>query len=216
MSNFRILAVLVLTLLLWSELANAQQPFRNSIRFQNSAITDTAYTAAVILKSKKVAFRRSLWHTLAPVASAFVISRLTEGNTIEAPVAALLGYGLMVGPSMGNLYAEDWSRGINGFVFRGLGVGAVILAGSLGDDVIDYTPIGGYDRHDWHDPLTESEFVRLVGTAIYIGGVLYNFLTLNRSVDEYSHDLKKGVRIEVSPSYDIKTGTPLLSTHIRF
>lgn len=212
MTSFRIFAALVLTVLFWSEPAFAQ----DYIRFPKNTIADTANAAAVTPKSKKKALRRSLWHTLAPSAAGVALALLSDDERVDNLAGLSVGYGLMIGPSMGSLYARDWYRGLNGFVFRSLGVGMVILSESLGDGIIDYGPFGNEHTEHWHDPLTVSEYVGLAGVGIIACGILYNYLTLNRSVDEYNHNLRKGVRIDVAPSYDFKSGTPLVSARISF
>lgn len=165
------------------------------------------------LKSEKTALHRSLWHTLSPLASGFLIGGIL-GEDAVVPAASLFTYGLMIGPSTGNIYANDWKRGFNGFLFRALGIGAMIMSKTYSGEHLD----GGARPNSYGSgsSLQATDVVLVAGIAIFSGGILYNFVTTDQSVREYNKRVRQGIGVRLAPSIDRKTGTTLLTARITF
>ncbi|HNJ72219.1 MAG TPA: hypothetical protein PL129_06950, partial [bacterium] len=74
------------------------------------------------LHPKKNATEAFLWnagHTVLPVvAGGYILNKL---DTYETAGSLAMGYGLLIGPSMGNFYAQDYGRGFLGIGIRTAG-----------------------------------------------------------------------------------------------
>ncbi len=165
------------------------------------------------LKSEKTALHRSLWHTLAPVVSGYLLVGIV-GEDTAIPATSLLVYGLMIGPSTGNIYAHDWKRGFNGFLFRGLGIGTMILSEAYSGELLDGGPSPGF--YGSGSSFQATDVVLAAGIVIFAGGIVYNFVTADQSVREYNERVRQGIGVRMAPSLDMKTGTPLLIARITF
>ncbi len=78
------------------------------------------------------AWKRVAWHTLAPAGGGALFSAITAAaNTgLEGGGAPFIIYGLLVGPSMGNVYLDDYSGAFSGGLSR-LGGAAIGMAGLM-------------------------------------------------------------------------------------
>jgi hypothetical protein len=78
------------------------------------------------------AWKRVAWHTLAPAGGGALFSGITAlaAPGLEGGGAPFIIYGLLIGPSMGNVYLEDYSGAFQGGLSR-LGGGAIGMAGLI-------------------------------------------------------------------------------------
>ncbi len=158
------------------------------------------------LHSKKNATEAFLWsagHTVLPVvAGGYILNKL---DTYETAGSFAVGYGFLIGPSMGNFYAQDFGRGLLGVGIRTAGTALFYsgVADALQDDWFDDE--GNDSRGDGGAKITG-------GFIIYTIGALYSIFTLPQSV----HDYNKKFELSASPSYDPKSRTLALHAQLVF
>jgi len=140
----------------------------------------------LIPKSKSKALSYSLVGTLAPVAVS--IPLLKDGGSAGF---ALGSFGLLFGPGLGHLYAENSNRFVSGLIIRGLAGGVAIF--SVSKFGID---IWGNDSQDTFGPI----MVFLVGGVTVVASSLHDISTTGESVDWYNkqHALSQ---IKLQPCY---------------
>lgn len=162
--------------------------------------------------------RAKMWrHTLIPLGAGYLLMAVGGGldygfeNDIDGlviPGSLLAGYGGLIGPSMGNLYAEDLERGLGGIGARFLGstlfaLGVVSFTDNLFDDIF-------YGENNSYSGAT---VLISMGIALYLGSAIYNMATTGRSVREYNARAA-GVSFSLAPSVDLRTSMPILAMRI--
>ena len=125
---------------------------------------------------------------------------LSAGSTIVlAPVA---GIGLIVGPSAGSIYAEDWQAVRWGVGIRTASIG--VIAGSA----------LAYDGS-----LLFDTYMAAFG-SILLGSIVYDtFFMSRKSVRKYNDQLQsagRGLQLTVRPWAGAQRVSPGISLHIRF
>ena len=133
------------------------------------------------LKSASKARSIALSNTLSPIGLGLGSVALFENNTIQTVGSALTVYGLVVGPSTGNFYAEDYKRGAFGMLVRATGAFLMVDATReiFGNDFADALKID-----DKKVSLTDTKI--LIGEVLVLGSIAYNILTTGASVEEYN------------------------------
>jgi hypothetical protein len=161
------------------------------------------------IKSVSEARGLALNNTLLPVATGIGAVYLFKNNTVQTVGAALAVYGLIMGPSAGNFYAEDYMRGTLGAMMR-IGSGYLLLDATrelMGDRVAD--------RLAWDDKrVSISDTQVLVGAGVFAGSMLYNLLSAGASVREYNQ--QSGYSFYVVPGRVNQNLVPLLTARFDF
>ena len=104
-----------------------------------------------------------------------------ENNTIET-IGVILGiYGIVMGPSTGNFYANDQPRGVIGMGIRTAGSFLVIDATRevFGDQFANTLKVD-----DQKVSVTDTKILR--GGTLLLAGTVYNILSVKSSVEEYN------------------------------
>lgn len=161
------------------------------------------------LKSVDEARSKAMYGTIVPVAIGIGTTALLENNTLEKTASFMLVYGLMMGPSFGNLYARDYVRGMLGVAAR-LG-GAYLLMDATrelaGNDIAD-----GLGWDDKEVSLTDTRV--LIGGGLIVASAIYNIISAKASVERYNASL--GYEVQVAPSYQGGRLVPMVSASVTF
>jgi hypothetical protein len=162
------------------------------------------------LKSVSEARNRALTGTLVPIATGVAATKLFKSEGLQTTGAALAVYGLVMGPSIGNYYAEDYMRGTLGALVRA-GVGYYMLLDAtrelMGEQVSKSL---GWDKKD----IELSDTPVLIGAGIFIGSMVYNVISSKNSVNEYNSSMGYGMQLEGKRIGD-KT-VPVLTAKVHF
>lgn len=148
-------------------------------------------------------------NTIFPVLTGLGAVYLINNKTIRTTGAALAVYGLIMGPSSGNFYAEDYLRGGLGVVSR-LGSGYLLVDATrelLGEKMADSV---GWDSKEVS--LTDTKV--LVGAGVFLGSMIFNVISAKASVDEYNQSL--GYSVHVRPADLGERTVPVLTASVRF
>lgn len=134
------------------------------------------------LISVSEARNKALTNTVLPVITGVVVPQVFKSKTVQTISASLAIYGLVMGPSAGNFYAEDYLRGGLGAAAR-LSSGYFLLLDAtreiMGKQVSESL---GWDDKDVQ--LTDTGV--LIGAGVFIGSMIYNVLSSKASVREYN------------------------------
>lgn len=161
------------------------------------------------LKSVDDARSKAMYGTIVPIGLGIGTAALVENATIEKMASFMVVYGLVMGPSFGNLYAKDYVRGMLGAAAR-IGGGYLLLDATrelAGDDVAD-----GLGWDDKSVGLNDTRV--LVGGGIILASAIYNIVSARASVNEYNENI--GYEVQVAPSYQGGQMVPMISANIRF
>jgi hypothetical protein len=130
-------------------------------------------------------------------------------GTLGTPELFLISGGLIVGPSVGYIYAGMNDRGSKGIVYRSLfGAGAVLLGNQMGMEIALFG--GEADDDGWP--------VAIFGTAFLIGHALVDLAKVNSRVEEYNFQrlCEKEISINVYPTYFADSNAAGLELNITF
>ncbi len=159
-------------------------------------------------KSKPRALSYSLFSTLVPIAVG--ITLLCPGKEIGATnnVAGLtLGsFGLLCGPGIGHLYAENTDRFVSGMFIRGA-AGVVAIYSLSKIEIVTW----GNDNHG--NPLAVLGF--FLGAAAFVGSTLDDIRTTGIAVDRYNEQ-HGFTQIRLQPCYFANNQAIGLSLGVRF
>ncbi len=162
------------------------------------------------LKNVSEARNRALTNTILPIVTGITAANVIENNTIQTLGSALAIYGLVMGPSGGNFYAEDYLRGGLGVAARA-GVGYFMLLDAtrelMGKEVAESMT---WDNKDVK--LTDTKV--LIGTGVLLGTIVYNIISSKASVNEFNSS--KGYQVELSGEKVGKNIYPVLSAKVGF
>jgi hypothetical protein len=116
--------------------------------------------------------------------------------------------GIVIGPSAGSIYADDWRRATYGMIIRSggilvasAGVGALI-SGALGSD----------------DSVAGLGVVLFAGgLAVTAGSMIYDIiLSSQRSVEDYNRRHQGRAELSVLPWFEANSGRPGFTLNLRF
>lgn len=162
------------------------------------------------MKSVSEARNRSLTNTILPLVSGLTTVTVFHDNRIETVGATLAIYGLVMGPSGGNFYAEDYLRGGLGVLARA-GIGYFLLLDAtrelMGKEVAESMT---WDNKDVN--LTDTKV--LIGATAFLGTMVYNVLSSKASVNEYNRS--KGYTVHLSGENIGGEILPVLSARVNF
>jgi len=162
------------------------------------------------LKSVSKARSIALTNTALSISSGIGMVSLFENNTVQT-IGGILGvYGVIVGPSTGNFYANDYPRGFAGAGARA--IGAFLMADATSEIFgREFADALGVDDKDVS--LTDTKI--LIGEVLVLGGFVYNIISLNKSVEEFNNS-KGGITVNVKPTMVNDKIAPVLSASLRF
>lgn len=172
-----------LTTLLYGQVSNLAKPLlpNQSLLYQDQ--TDTT-SNGFDKKNYRTALRWSIANSVIPFVSAPLAQALLRSDK-----ALLLSfYGLVIGPSGGHLYTQDWKRTLVGSGIRYAG-GRILLRGLFAC---------------WEPGCTKyeekaSQRRGIVGLLIYEVGIGYTLYTLTKSVETFNTRYTKRNAIAVLP-----------------
>ena len=145
-------------------------------------------------KSRGIAFLFSVVGIAAPVTLAAHISNSTQGGS-EAWVGGLAAGGMLLGPSLGQVYAGSHKEAWIGAGVRTGGAFAAMLGLSMVVDDLFCSTEAGEDCND--SPLGLPLYA--VGLVSYVGGAIYSFVNADRSVERFNESQSRLGVIEWSP-----------------
>ncbi len=148
-------------------------------------------------KSKSKALTYSLVGTLAPIAMSMPLLSSGDGAGL-----VLGSFGLLFGPGLGHLYAEDSNRFVSGMFIRGVaGVFAIYSISNIDilSDDDDSGPVLGF----------------LLGSSALLASTFYDICTTGKSVEQYNQQ-HGFTQIKIQPCYWAEHQALGLSIGVRF
>lgn len=155
---------------------------------QVNAQSEISVTTNANEQPKTISEARTLvfTNTLMPVGVGMGTVALFENNTVQSIGAAMAVYGIVVGPSTGNFYANDYARGGLGMAVRF--VGAYLMKNATSE-------IFGHRfsnaLHVDNKDVSIGDTKILIGAGLVIGSMVYNFVTASKSVKEFNKGMKR-------------------------
>ena len=146
-------------------------------------------------KSRGIAFLFSVVGIAAPVSLAAHISSSTHGGS-EAWVGGLAAGGMLLGPSLGQVYAGAHKEAWIGAGVRTGGAFAALLGLRM---VLHDAFCSTEDGEDCDDNALGLPLYA-AGVVSYVGGTIYSFVNADRSVDRYNESQSRLGIIEWSPT----------------
>lgn len=147
---------------------------------RSSSLSIRRGTGKSVSKARNIA----LSNLVTPTLTGLGAMALTDGKRIETVGSALVAYGLVVGPSTGNFYAKDFKRGFIGFAARTTGA---ILMVDASREIFGNTFADRLKIDDKEVSLTDTKI--LIGEALVLGSIIYNIITVKKSVEEYNDSI---------------------------
>lgn len=151
----------------------------------------------------------ALTNTVMAMATGVAAVSLFSNNTIETTGAALTVYGIVMGPSTGNFYAEDYSRGLVGAAGRA--AGAFLMADAT-REVFGHSFADALQIDDQEVSLTDTKM--LIGGSLVVASAVYNLLSIKQSVNNYN--ARWGLSMNVASAGFSHTLTPMLTARYNF
>jgi hypothetical protein len=162
--------------------------------------------------AKSVSQARSiaLTNTALSVGAGIGAVALSDNSTIETAGAILGVYGIVIGPSTGHFYAEDYPRGVIGMGARAIGAVLMVDATSeiFGRDFADAL---GVDDKDVS--LTDTKV--LIGEVLVLGSIVYNLISIKASVEEFNSGQNQ-FGLNVTPTVVNDKVAPVLTASFNF
>lgn len=162
------------------------------------------------LKNGPEARSRAVTATVLPVITGISATKFFKNKTLKTVGASLAIYGLVMGPSAGNFYAEDYLRGGLGVAARA-GIGYFMLLDAtrelMGKDVAESV---GWDHKDVE--LTDTRV--LIGAGVFLGSMIYNVLSSKASAREYNQ--ARGYSLNISGEQIGDSVAPVLTASFSF
>lgn len=160
------------------------------------------------LKSVSEARNIALTNTLMPLATGLGTVALFENNTIQTVGAVMAVYGIIMGPSTGNFYAQDYGRGAAGLAARSVGAYLMVNATS---EIFGRTFANSLNVDNKSVSLTDTKMI--IGEVLILGGTVYNLLSAKTSVEQYNSGTQR-FALRVTPSIVGDQVTPMLTARI--
>lgn len=147
------------------------------------------------MRSEAEAVNQALINTVVPLGMGVGAVKLFESNTLKTFGASLAVYGMVVGPSTGNFYANDYLRGGLGALTR---LGAAFLLQDATSEVFgsDFAEALNVDNGNNNTPVAIEDTEIIVGGALMVGTIAYNIISAQASVREYNRQMGYSVRME--------------------
>lgn len=163
-------------------------------------------------QTKTVSQARSiaLTNTVLSIGTGIGAVAFFENKTIKTTGAYLAVYGIVVGASTGNFYAEDYPRGVIGMGART--VGAILMVDAT-REIFGHKFANTLSVDDQQVKLTDTKM--LIGEAFLLAGLVYNLVSVNQSVEEYNSG-KRSFTLNVTPEVVNNDVAPVLTASFRF
>jgi hypothetical protein len=160
-------------------------------------------------RSESEAISQAIVNTATPIAVGVGAVKLFNNNTVQTVGASLALYGLMVGPSTGNFYANDYLRGGLGALTR---IGAAFLLQDATSEVFgrDFADALNVDN----EPVSIEDTNIIVGSALLVGTIVYNIASAPASVREYNQSM--GYTMEIRSLPGTNRSAPMITARISF
>ncbi len=107
----------------------------------------------------------------------------------------LVSYGVVIGPSIGNFYADDLANGLGGIAIR---------------------TFGGIVAMEAQDGSLRSRNRQKLGYCLIIGGAIYNFISCQASVKRYNRFHAGNVNISFYPVTQLASKTYGIGLQLQF
>ncbi|KAB2880124.1 hypothetical protein F9K33_06490 [bacterium] len=175
-------------------------------RFQIPVLQDQTKTN-IPVKSPSKAMKMALGHTLIPIGAGLGLMIIGDSNVEgirRVSGLTLLTYGGLVGPSMGNFYAKDYTKGGLGIGMRA--IGTLMVASSIGKAM-------AWGNDDEAEGPAPGEMMGTVGVLLVLGSTVWNIMSAPGSANTYNE--KHGLS-GVSVGYDPVSKAGLVSFRITF
>jgi hypothetical protein len=133
----------------------------------------------------------SIGGTVLPVAAAWYLLSDADDGAYAVPIGTFAVAGLLVGPSLGQMYAGSYGRGTVGIIIRGLGgaFGAAGLAQAV-SNVFCMDDGAGSGSSCQHEQDSGMQLM-WVGVAIYTGGALFSLIDTPSAVIRQTDRLRR-------------------------
>lgn len=180
-----------------------------------TAFPDVVFAQAEIgrsryLKNASEARNRAVTNTILPLVTGITATKVFKGDKLQTAGSLLAIYGLLMGPSAGNFYAEDYLRGGLGVAARA-GIGYFMLLDAtreiMGKEVAESLT---WDNKDVE--LTDTNV--LIGAGVFLGSMVYNVISSKASVKEFNRS--KGYYVHLSGEKIGEEIVPVLTAKISF
>lgn len=180
-----------------------------------ATITIAQHTSAQGLKNEELSFqpksasKASLYSFLATAVPVTVGTLSAFDKDLGTDELILISSGLIVGPSVGYIYAGMNEHGTKGIVYRSVfGAGAVLLGNSMGLEIAVFG--GDADDEGW--PLA------IFGTAFLIGHAVIDLARVNSLVNKHNYEkyLYNETSVTLYPKYFADSGAGGLELNITF
>lgn len=178
----------------------------NSVQAQDVTINSSMDRDRV--KSVSKARSIALTNTALSIGTGLGMLTLFDSHTVHKVGAVVAAYGVLVGPSTGNFYANDYPRGFAGVGARTIGA---ILMLDASREIFGNSFGNALGVDDQKVSLTDTKI--LIGEAIVVGSLVYNLLSLKNSVQEFNNQQKK-FAISVMPAVVNNQVAPMISANI--
>ncbi|MDX1637377.1 MAG: hypothetical protein R3281_05380 [Balneolaceae bacterium] len=146
------------------------------------------------VRSENEAISQALTNTIMPVAVGYGSVKLFNSNTIETIGSTLAVYGLVIGPSTGNFYANDYLRGGLGALTR---VGAAFLLKDATSEIFGREFADALNVDNKSVRFGDTEVI--VGAVMMVGTMAYNIISAPVSVSEYNQSMGYAIKLHSLP-----------------
>jgi len=182
------------------------------ISLQVKAQNHISITANRNEHTKTVSEARTLafTNTFMPMAVGMGSVALFNNKTVQSIGAVMTVYGIIMGPSTGNFYANDYARGGLGMVTRL--VGAYLMKNAT-SEIFGQRFSNSLNIDNKKVKLGDTKI--LIGAGLVVGTAIYNFISASKSVKEFNKS-KKRFSLNVTPSVVGKKVSPLLTARVTF
>lgn len=162
--------------------------------------------------TKTVAQARSiaLTNTALSIGAGIASVAFIDNNTVQKAGAFLTVYGIVLAPSTGNFYVEDYPRGVIGMGARAVGTYLMVDATR---EVFGDTFANTFDVDTKKVSLTDTKM--LVGEGLILAGLIYNLISLKSSVQEYNSN-SQNFTLNVNSAVIDDNITPVLTASFNF
>ncbi len=148
---------------------------------------DTLWTKISGQKSENMAVYLSVVSTIVPIGAGIAL-RTQEPEGLGA---GLIISGLLIGPSAGHFYAQQWGQGFKTIGVRvGLGFGVLLTSATIASKFIDPT-------EDIISNVAAASCLAIAGVAVAAHGI-YDITTTPKSVRKYNEKLNPELKPEIN------------------
>jgi hypothetical protein len=124
-----------------------------------------------------------------------------------------VGTGLLLGPSIGHIYAEQWDDTIVGLGLRGAGIVISVIGYRRTMDCIEIS----YEKHTC---TVGQGMLAALGTlgggALVAGSAYHDMHSADQSAVEYNRETKRGAKVSVSPFFGPLSGSVGMTVNVGF